>query len=72
MLESQSHRLEQLALHSLTCHVLQAIVSSLPLDAKVDANSIAAAAHPWPYDERGIQKLLQDTNSTLASMADWR
>ena len=51
---------------------MQAIVSYFASEAKVDAASIAAAAHPWPYDERGMQQLLQETNSTLASMADWR
>ena len=38
----------------------------------MDASNIVAASQPWLYDEQGLQQLLQDTNSTLASMADWR
>ena len=29
-------------------------------------------AEPWGYEQRSLQKLLSDTASTVATMADWR
>ena len=50
----------------------QALVSTATQEASSNLSTLAASAEPWQYEQTSLQRLLSETASTVATMADWR